>query len=261
MSPVGAIRTERQGHVAIVTIDRPAKLNAFTLRMYRAFGAAFREIAEDESIRCVLLQADGERAFCVGSDIGEFREALGQPERQIAETRVGRAAMDALTDCPPPIVVAVQGLCVGGGLQIAAGCDIRVAGTDARFGIPIKSLGMHAEIEDLGSLYRAMGPNLCLDLLLTGRLLDAAEALSYGFVHRLVDPTQVAQTALALATEIADGAPLAARWHKRAIRALAQNPETAMHLADEALHCYRHQDFAEGCAAFLDKRTPVFVGA
>ena len=244
-----------------VTIDRPAKLNAFTTEMYRDFGAVFRDIAEDASLRCVLLQAEGTRAFCVGSDIGEFRLALGQPERQREESRVGRAALDAMTACPQPIVVALQGLCVGGGLQIAAAGDMRVAGRDSRFGIPIKSLGMHAEIEDLASMKRAMPPSLCLDLLLTGRLLDAEEALACGFLHRLVESSEVGDAARAMAGEIAEGAPLAARWHKRALRALAEDPASARELAEEALRCYGHADFAEGCAAFGEKRKPLFVGA
>ncbi len=261
MSMTGAIKTERQGYVSIVTIDRPAKLNAFTIEMYRSFGEVFRSISNDESIRCVLLKAEGERAFSVGSDIDEFRQSLGQPERQIKETRIGREALDALNACPHPIVVAVKGVCVGGGLEIAAGCDIRVASVDSRFGIPVKNLGMHAEIEDLVSMCRAMGLNICLDLLLTGRMLEAEEALAHGFVHRLVDPPLADQTAMTVATEIAEGAPLAARWHKHALRALAQNALNVTDLAEEALRCYRQSDFAEGCAAFSERRKPVFVGS
>lgn len=260
MSMTGAIRTDRQGNLSVITIDRPAKLNAFTIQMYQAFGEAFREISVDETIRCVLLRADGERAFCVGSDIEEFRRSLGQPERQVEETRIGRDAVDVMNSCPHPIVVAVKGVCVGGGLQIASGCDIRVAAADSRFGIPIKSLGMHAEIEDLASMCRALGPNICLDLLLTGRMLEAEEALANGFIHRLAKASLVDETAMSLAQQIAEGAPLAARWHKRAIRALSESSEKAAGLADEALRCYRQNDFTEGCRAFNEKRKPVFVG-
>ena len=260
MNTMGVIRTERRGHVAVVTIDRPTKLNAFTMEMYRDLGAAFQSISDDESVRCVLLRAVGERAFSVGSDIGEFNRSLGQPERQLENTRVGRSALDLLNACPHPIVVAVEGLCVGGGLQVAAGCDIRVAATGSRFGIPIKNLGMHAEIEELGTMVAAMGPKVCLDLLLTGRMMEAEETLARGFIHRLVEPSKLQETASSLAVEIAEGAPLAARWHKRAIRALAGTTDSAGHLAEQALRCFGQRDFAEGCAAFTEKRKPVFVG-
>lgn len=261
MTSTGFIRTERHGQVVAVTIDRPAKLNAFTTEMYRSFGTVFRNISEDSSARCVLLRAEGTRAFSVGSDIGQFRRSLGQPKRQRAESRVGREALDAMTSCPQPIVVAVNGLSVGGGLQIAAAGDIRVASGDSRFGIPIRTLGMHAEIEDLATMRRALGESLCLDLLLTGRLLEADEALACGFLHRLVESARLEEAALSLAGDIADGAPLAARWHKRALRALAEDPGSAGELREEALLCYGHSDFAEGCAAFGEKRKPVFVGA
>ncbi len=261
MHKTAEIRTEQHGYLAVVTIDRPASLNAFTQQMYQEFGNIFRDLANDESTRCVLLKAEGDRAFCVGSDIGEFHRSLGQPERQIEETRVGRLALDALNACPQPIVVAINGVCAGGGLQIAAGCDIRVCADNSRFGIPIKNLGMHAEIEDLMSMMRVLGQNLCLDLLLTGRMLEAGEALACGFIHRLTEAPQVNNTALSLAEEIAQGAPLAARWHKRAIRALADNTDNAAHLAEQALGCYRLDDFAEGCAAFVEKRKAVFSGS
>jgi len=261
MNAAGEIKTERQGHIFSVTIDRPAKLNAFTIQMYQAFGEVFHDISNDESIRCVLLRSEGYRAFCVGSDIDEFRESLGEPGHQIKEARMGRNALDIMNACPHPIVVAIKGVCVGGGLEIASGCDIRVAAKDSRYGIPIKNLGMHAEIEDLETMVRALGSNMCLDLLLTGRMLEAEEALVNGFIHRLIDPLLVDGTAMSIANEIATGAPLAARWHKRAIRAFAKDAGNTSNMAEEALHCYRHRDFAEGCAAFIEKREPMFNGS
>ncbi len=260
MTADGKILLTRQDHRAIVTIDRPAKLNALTNAMYRSLFETFRDLSCDDAVRCILIQASGDRAFCVGSDIGEFNASIGQPDRQIAESRIGREAMDALADCPQPVIGAIEGDCVGGGIQIACACDLRVAGQSSRFGIPIKNLGMHAEIEDLETMVRALGQNLCLDLLLSGRLMTAVEAESRGFVNRLTVAGSAREEGLSLALDIAEGAPLAARWHKRALREIARSP-LPKDLAHLALDCYRHDDFVEGCAAFNEKRKPEFKGS
>ncbi len=259
MGADGKILMRRQGDLAIVKIDRPEKLNAFTNDMYRSFFEIFRGLSGDNSIRCILIQATGDRAFCVGSDIGEFRASINQPDRQIAETRVGREAMDMLTDCPQPIVGAIEGDCVGGGFQIACACDLRVASQSSRFGIPIKKLGMQAEIEDLETMYYALGQSLCLDLLLSGRMMGAAEAEKRGFINYLTVPGSARDEALSLAVGIAEGAPLAARWHKRALREIVRGSPLKQ-LAGQALECYHHEDFIEGCAAFEEKRKPDFKG-
>ncbi len=256
----GQILNQRHGAILTVIINRPEKLNAFTNDMYRAFGETFLSAADDPTLRCIVLKASGDRAFCVGSDIAEFMAALGQPERQIAETRIGRKAMDAMAACPHPIIGALHGACIGGGLQIASLCDLRVASETTLFGIPIKSLNMHAEIEDLAAMHRSLGPNLSLDLLLTGRKMDVAEALDQGFVHRVCAADHLDGLASELAESVASGAPLAARWHKKALRCLSDPPVDIARLADEALGCYRHQDFAEGCKAFAEKRSPHFTG-
>ncbi|MCP4377815.1 MAG: enoyl-CoA hydratase/isomerase family protein [bacterium] len=250
---------DRQGDLAIVTIDRPEKLNAFTNAMYQSFSTIFRGLSGDNSVRCILIQATGNRAFCVGSDIGEFNASIDKPDRQIAETRIGREAMDALTDCPQPIVGAIEGNCVGGGFQIACACDLRVAGQSSHFGIPIKKLGMHAEIEDLETMYHALGQSLCLDLLLSGRMMGAVEAEKRGFVNYLAAPGTARDEAMSLAVCIAEGAPLAARWHKQALREIVRGSPLEQ-LANQALECYRHEDFIEGCAAFDEKRKPDFKG-
>ena len=248
------------GAVLRLTINRPEKLNAFTNDMYRAFHEVFRSASKDPNGRCIVVQASGDRAFCVGSDISEFNALLGQPERQISETRIGRKAMDAMDACPHPIIGAFQGACVGGGLEIATLCDLRIASDTARLGIPIKGLNMHAEIEDLAAMHRTLGPSLCLDLLLTGRMMGATEAKKHGFLHHCCPAEWLHEFATEMAQTVARGAPLAARWHKRALRQLSQPAADIDALADEALACYRHNDFAEGCAAFADKRPPQFTG-
>jgi len=254
------ILSQRKDGILTVTIKRPEKLNAFTNDMYRTFGEVFLDASDDPSLRCILVQASGDRAFCVGSDIAEFNATLGQPDRQIAETRIGRQAMDAMDACPHPIIGALQGACIGGGLEIATLCDLRIATDTARFGIPIKGLNMHAEIEDLAAMDRTLGASLCLDLLLTGRMMEASEAHDRGFVHRVCAADHLNELVDEMAQTVASGAPLAARWHKKALRALHQPSADLYQLTNEALACYHHNDFAEGCAAFAEKRAPNFTG-
>lgn len=254
------ILSRMDGGILRVTINRPEKLNAFTNNMYRAFGEVFQSASKNPDVRCVIVQASGDRAFCVGSDITEFNATLGHPDRQIAETRIGRMAMDAMDACPHPIIGALQGTCVGGGLQIASLCDLRIASDTARFGIPIKGLNMHAEIEDLAAMHRALGPSLCLDLLLTGRMMGAAEAKEHGYLQHCCSAEWLHEIATEMAHTVAKGAPLAARWHKRALRKLSSPAVDLAAFADEALTCYRQNDFAEGCAAFAEKRSPQFTG-
>lgn len=254
------ILSERDGGILTVTISRPSKLNAFTNEMYHDFCEIFLAASNDPTLRCIVLQASGDRAFCVGSDIAEFNASLGNPDKQIKETRIGRAALDAMAACSHPIIGALQGVCVGGGLQIAALCDLRVADDTAKFGIPIKFLNMHTEIEDLTAMHRTLGSGLCLDLLLTGRMMESDEARSLGFIQYVYPTKQFGRRVNELAQTVANGAPLAARWHKKALRRLSEPTIDISHLAHEALECYRQDDFAEGCAAFAGKRTPQFSG-
>ena len=260
MTEAGSIIIEpgNQGIVELI-ISRPAKLNAMTAAMYAQFSEAMLEISADEAVRCVILRGAGSRAFCVGSDIGEFSAAIGDSKALREAAAVGRQAMDTLLACPHPVVAAIDGACFGGGLQIAAACDLRVASTDARFGIPIKALGIFAEAADLQVMTRALGTALSLELLLTGRTLTSSEAMRAGFICRIEDDSfEAAQTT---AEAIASGAPLAARWHKRALRCIADDADTVAALHDAGLAGFDTADFAEGCAAFLAKRTPRFIGA
>lgn len=251
----GAVYAEAgEGGVVEVVLDRPAKLNAMTSAMYRDFAEIFEGIASDSAVRCVILRGADARAFCVGSDIAEFAASIGDENALLDAAEIGRRAGDALLDCPVPVVAVISGACFGGGLQFACACDLRFAAPSASFGIPVKDLGMRAELPDLRAMLRALGGPLCLDLLLTGRTADAAEMSARGFLHALTDTPVIA--ARLAARQIASGAPSAARWHKRAVLALLEG--RAGQLPDEARDCYSAREFDEGCAAFVEKRRPVF---
>ncbi len=243
-----------EGGVVEVVLDRPAKLNAMTSAMYRDVTEIFEGLATDPAVRCVILRGVDARAFCVGSDIAEFAASIDDANALRDAAEIGRRAGDALLDCPVPVVAAISGACFGGGLQFACACDLRFAVPSASFGIPVKDLGMRAELPDLRAMLRALSGPLCLDLLLTGRSADAAEMSARSFLQGLTDtPVETARLA---ARQIASGAPSAARWHKRAVLALLEGRDGQ--LPDESRACYNAREFAEGCAAFVEKRRPVF---
>jgi enoyl-CoA hydratase/carnithine racemase len=157
-------------------------------------------------------------------------------------------------------VAQIHGICVGGGLEIAALCDLRICGASSRFGAPIKNLGLVMAYPEMAPLVRLVGPALALEILLEGRIFDAAEAKDKGLVTRVVADEQVAAEARATAERIAEGAPLVARWHKKFARRLADPRPLTAEEHDECFDCFDTEDFRIGYQAFLAKRKPKFVG-
>jgi enoyl-CoA hydratase/carnithine racemase len=256
----GAITMARDGVIATVTLDRPDKLNALTRSMWEHLGETIAALSADDSVRCVIVRGAGERAFSPGNDIGEFATARSNKAQAIEYGRSMHDTAKALAECRHPIVAQIHGICVGGGLEIAALCDLRICGTSSRFGAPIKNLGLVMAYPEMAPLVRLVGPAVALEILLEGRVFDAHEALAKRLVTRVVPDDQVAHEARATAQRIAEGAPLVARWHKQFARRLTDpRPITAAE-HDEAFDCFDTADFREGYAAFLDKRKPGFEG-
>ena len=250
----------RDGQVATVTLNRPHKLNALTKPMWRGLGSAISDLATDAGVRCIVLRGAGERAFSPGNDIGEFAHERANREQARAYGAVMHATTGALADCPIPLVAQIHGICVGGGLEIAALCDIRICGESSRFGAPIKNLGLVMAYAEMAPLVRLAGESVALEILLEGRVFDAAEAHAKRLVTRVVADDQVAVEVAATAARIAEGAPLSARWHKKFVRRLADPTPLSAADADECFACFDTEDFREGYAAFLAKRKPRFHG-
>ncbi|MGE5088739.1 MAG: enoyl-CoA hydratase/isomerase family protein [Candidatus Levyibacteriota bacterium] len=256
----GTILVTREADVATVTLNRPDKLNALTRQMWRELGSAIESLSADAQLRCIVLRGAGERAFSPGNDIGEFARERSSKEQARAYGADMHATARALAACPVPMVAQIHGICVGGGLEIAALCDLRICGEGSRFGAPIKNLGLVMAYAEMAPLVRLVGTDIALEILLEGRIFDAAEALRKGLVSRVVPDDRVAAEAAATAARIAEGAPLVARWHKKFARRLADpRPITAAE-ADECFDCFDTEDFRIGYAAFLAKARPGFTG-
>lgn len=253
------IRIERDDVLATVTISNPAKMNALNVAMWSALAHAFTVLSEDESLRCVIVRGD-QRNFTSGADVEEFssvRSTMAQGIRYHTET-IGEA-LQAISECVHPTIAAIEGVCVGGGLEIASVCDLRIASQDARFGIPINRLGFPLAPRELQYVLQLAGKATTLEILLEGRLFDAAEAREKGLVNRVV--TDVAAEARRTAQRIAQGAPLAARMNKKMVRRLTPPPEPlSQQELQDAFAFLASQDYREGVQTFLAKRTPVFSG-
>jgi len=254
------IRMERDGPIATVVLDRAAKLNALTKAMWRGLGEAVAALSADDSVRCVVLRGAGDKSFSPGNDISEFETTRSNPEQAQAYGAIMHATLRTLADCRHPLVAVIKGICVGGGLEIAAVCDLRICGQSSRFGVPINKLGLVMAHEEVRALVALVGAPGALEILLEGRVFDAGEAVRLGLVNRVVPDAEVWSEGSAMAHRIAAGAPLVARWHKQFIRRV-QNPAplTPAERA-EGYACYATEDFRTGYQAFLKKVPPEFKG-
>jgi enoyl-CoA hydratase len=255
-----SLLVQRDGGIVTLVLNRPGKLNALTRALWRELGDAFRALDADEAIRCVVVRGAGERAFSPGNDISEFDTERANAAQARAYGADMRSTIEAIRGCRHPIVALIHGVCVGGGLEIALSCDLRVCGASSRFGVPVAKLGLvmaHAEIEALVSV---AGRATALEILLEARILDAREALAKGLVTRVVADADVDAEAGATARRIADGAPLVHRWHKAFIRRLAEGGAPTEAEREEGFACFDTRDYAEGRRAFLEKRAPRFEG-
>ena len=250
----------RDGAIATVTLNAPEKLNALDLATWTRLGEVVAELAADDALRCIVIRGAGDKAFAAGADIGEFATVRkNSAASKIYGERVA-ATMQAVMDCRHPTVALIRGACVGGGLEVAACCDIRICGESSRFGVPIKRLGLVMAYGELAKLAALVGRAVALEILLEGRVFGAAEALAKGLVNRVVADAAVEKEAYDCARRIAEGAPLVARWHKKFLNRLQDPRPLTETEKDEGFACYDTEDFKEGVQAFLAKKDPNFRG-
>lgn len=248
------------GGVATVTLNHPAKMNVLDRNGWEQLGVTFEELAGDDSLRCVVLRGAGGRAFSAGSDIGSFEAQRDTPEQVKRYATAVRRGLEGVWQCPHPVVGAVEGVCAGGGLAVAAACDVTVCGRSSRFGVPVARLGLTMSYDEMAPVLVATGPRPLLDILLTGEFVDARRAREIGLVSRIVADGTVVDESMWIAGRIASGAPLVARWHKKFVRRAAAGRPLSEAEKEEAYEAFRTRDYREGRAAFLAKRNPRFTG-
>jgi enoyl-CoA hydratase len=258
-----AILLELDGPVATVILNRPQQRNAINLAMWVNLTEIARELDANARVRVVVLRGAGDAAFSAGADISEFETERSNPTQAAAYARVFDGALDAIAAIGKPTLSLIRGFCVGGGLELATATDLRLAAGDARFGVPIAQLGLLVGYKEMRRLVALVGPGPAMNLLLTARLIDSAEALRLGLVTEVVSPAEVERAVYDLARRLCTLAPLAARWHKQILQTVLTNPALSG-LSPEAdalpYVCFGTADFAEGRRAFLEKRPPQFEG-
>jgi enoyl-CoA hydratase len=254
------ILIERAEDIATVILNRPDKLNALNKALWTAVGDVMTELAADESIRCIVMRGAGERAFSPGADITEFETERSNVAQARAYGGLMHKAMASIRDCPIPTVAVIQGICVGGGLELASMCDLRICGESSRFGVPINRIGVIMAYPEISALIDLVGRATALEILLEGRVFGAQEAKEKGLVTRVVPDDQLIEEGYATARRIADGAPHSNRLHKKfARRLLDPRPLNAEEL-EEGFSNAAYEDYNEGYRAFVEKRKPNFKG-
>ena len=253
------IRVTRDGLIATVALNNPERLNALNKTMWVRLGAVMRELSADDTLRCVVLRGEGDKAFAAGADIAEFAVERANSKQAKIYGDLVHDTMQSVGSCRHPTVAMIKGACIGGGLEIAAMCDMRICGVSSRFGVPINKLGLTMGYGELAGLLALAGRAVALEILLEGRVFDANEALQKRLVNHVVADDQVEAEAYATAARIAAGAPLVARWHKQFIERLTVQANIVPGEWDEGFACFDTADYRAGVAAFLAKKPPQFT--
>ncbi len=258
MSPE-TILVDVDGGVAAFTVNRPDKRNALNSQVRSETVAALDALRDDDSVRVVVFTGAGEKAFVAGADIGEFAQRTPLEQR---EAMTGRRVFDEIAAFPKPTVAMINGFCLGGGCELALACDVRVASDAARLGQPEINLGIIPGGGGTQRLPRVVGTGQAMRLILSGEIIDTAEALRIGLVDVVHPAAELRERTMEFARGMAAKSPVALRMAKAAVRAAAEMP-LAAGLAYETelfVTCFGSDDKREGVAAFLEKRPAEFTG-
>ena len=259
MSDGGVVMHEVRGRTMLITINRPEKRNALDRQVRSAFLEAIAAARANDAVRAIVVTGTGDKAFVSGADIGEFEGRTTVEQWRVMK---GATIFDAVERCPTPVIAAVNGYCLGGGMELALSCDIRLASASARFGQPEVNLGIIPGGGGTQRLPRIVGLGAALKMILTGEMIGADEALRLGLVDEVLEPAALLDRALALAETIASKSPVAVAAAKEATRAALNLPLDDGLKLETALFqlCFASDDRAEGVRAFLEKRAAQFTG-
>jgi enoyl-CoA hydratase len=250
---------DKRGPVALMTVNRPDKLNALNVRTREEILEALKELGEDATVRVIVITGAGEKAFIAGADISEF---AGKTPLGTREMMHKSRAFDAMEDCPKPVIAMINGYALGGGCELAMSCDIRIASAKAKFGQPEIKLGIIPGGGGTQRLARLIGEGKAMELILTGDMIDAEEALRLGLVNHVVAPEQLEAKTMEIAGKIAEMSPIAVQMAKKSVKNAARLGLQAGLEAETDLFilCFTSEDKEEGIRAFMEKRKPVFQG-
>jgi enoyl-CoA hydratase/carnithine racemase len=253
------IRIRKDGHVGTVVVSNPEKHNAMTVRMWQDITQAIEQLDADGEVAVIVLKGEGAQAFVSGADISQFESERGDADAQQRYADLYDAAYLAPVRAGKPVIASIRGICMGGGLGLAAGCDIRICASDARFRMPAARLGLGYKPAGVDRFVALIGVQNTLDIFMSARVFGAEEALRMGFVTRVVAPDQLDHAVEQLVASMAENAPLTMKAVKLSVNAFLRTaaPAQAQAAADAA---NASEDYREGVRAFGEKRKPVFRG-
>jgi enoyl-CoA hydratase len=256
------ILIRRDGSVGRVVVSNPDKYNAMTTDMWRALPERIAELDADPAVHVIVLTGDGDKAFVSGADISQFESQRTEAAAQERYNEAVDVAYMAPVKAGKPVIAAIRDICMGGGLGLAAACDIRLCADDARFRMPAARLGLGYKQAGVQRFVSLIGVQNTYDIFFSARVFDAAEALRMGFVSRVVAPGALDEAVMALAAMIGENAPLTTRAVKLTVNAvLGNHAEANAQSAQAAIDlCNKSADYREGVRAFGEKRKPVFTG-
>lgn len=261
-SPTDRVETWLDGTALHIRFNNPARLNALSVDMWEAVPALLAQAADDDRVRVVVFSGAGEKAFVSGADISQFEDMRAAREAVARYEVIAEAALQGIHDFPKPTLACIRGFCVGGGVNVAIACDLRIASSDSTFFIPAARMGLGYRASALRNLVNLIGTGAAKDLFYTARRIGADEAKTLGLVNR-VAPTDALPALLAEYTgAIADNAPLTIRAAKVVIGEILKPAADFDAAKCQALilGCFQSEDYAEGRRAFMEKRKPAFKG-
>ncbi len=246
------------GQIATVAIDRRAARNAFDLGMWEGLADTMAALSANEELRCIILRGAGSEAFSAGADIKAFETERGSPEAEAAYARGFNRGMQSIRLCQHPVIAAIEGFCLGGGAGIATMCDFRVGGESISFGVTARKLSLWYSYAEMDPVIQMVGIGVASEIFIEGRIFNGRECYEKGLLSRVVADGTVQDEARALALRIAEGAPLSARFHKRAIQKL-RGPLPLTQAEEDAVSDFAlTEDFKNAVQAFKAKRRPVW---
>ena len=261
VSPTERVKAWVDGAVLHIRFNNPSKHNALSVDMWGAVPPLLLQAEQDDNIRVVVFSGEGGKSFISGADISQFDDLRAQKEAVTKYELLAEQALEGIYEFSKPTIACIKGYCVGGGVNVAISCDLRVASTDSTFFVPASRLGLGYRVSAMRNLTHLVGPGFAKDIFFTGRRLDSAEALRIGLVNRIAEPEGLEALLAEYTIAIATGAPLTIKAGKRIIREVLKNDDIDMEMSRRLiLDCFESDDYAEGRKAFMEKRKPVFKG-
>jgi enoyl-CoA hydratase/carnithine racemase len=254
------IIARKEGPVGWLIFNNPERRNAVSVDMWEAIPAVLSQYESDPEVRVIVLAGAGDKAFVSGADISQFEKERSSADAVQRYEELAEGAAAKLQACDKPLIAMIRGYCLGGGMNIAVLCDLRIAADDARFGIPAAKMGLGYRASSMKNLVEVVGGAYAREIMITARQFSAAEAKEMGLVNKVVAVADLEKAVAEYTQMIAGNAPLTMRTAKRIIREIGAVNYDAAKCKAWAKECFESADYKEGRKAFMEKRKPVFTG-